>query len=245
MQGLSVGMALVACGNHGQNGILDLGPLLDELDRLQAKVRFLRPNLPPIETAEEWFEWLADRRCDELWLAVDPCPRDLETVIRYGVGACPVWAIYTFGLDTSLIWHASERLSGDELVIELSETIDTGAGWDTDEEPETVLQELQEALAEAQMLAEERGEDEWSERFMTALAVLENATVPFIRIFPDGYGDDRQRRLLEGATLAYVFGRGGWCEWEGTPTPERRELARTALNLYVASVNALQCAING
>lgn len=245
MQGLSIGMALVACGNYSQSGILDLRPLMEEMERLEARMHFVCRDGTTLDAPDEWFVRLRELRFEELWLAVDPCPRDLETVIRYGIGAAPAWAVYTFGVEGTLLWQASERLAGDQLVVELSEWPDNGITWDTDEDPEVVLSELQDALVDAQMLAEERGEEEYSDRFRRALSVLEAVQVPSVALFPEGYGSDGQRRLLEAATLSYVFGRGGWCEWEGTPTAERRELSRAALNLYVASVNAIQSAING
>src|SRR5690606_18770875 len=108
--------------------------------------------------------------------------------------------------------------------------------------------ELYGALQEAADLAAERGENDWADRFLRALASLEDPNAMTEEgnrsLLPKEYGPVEQRQLLAAAAWAYVFGEGGWCEWEGTPTPARQELARVALNLYIATVEAIQAATN-
>lgn len=200
------------------------------------------------ESPALWYRALQRLGTQHIRLSLDPRPRDLETVVLHGVGAAPLWAPFSIGEDRELIWHVSEKRTTEGFDYDL-----LGVPCDPDLQPgpgdlKLAREELLGSLIEASDLAQERGEGEWADRFLNAIAALDDPNALLdegnVGLLPAGYGSVEQRQLLAASAWAYVFGEGGWCEWPGTPTPARQELARVALNLYVATIEAIQAAVN-
>lgn len=195
-----------------------------------------------------WYHALRRLGTERIRLSLDPRPRDLETVVLHGVGAAPLWAPFSIGPERELIWQVSEKRGPEGFDFDL-----LGVPCDPDLRPgpgdlRFAREELFGSLAEASDLAQERGEADWADRFLNAMAALEDPNALSEEgnagLLPVGYGSVEQRQLLAAAAWAYVFGEGGWCEWPGAPNPSRQELARVALNLYVATIEAIQAAVN-
>lgn len=252
MIGIALGVGLVTYGNRwlATKEVDD-----DSLDQIALRhVRHLRflvggDNLVLLaENPRLWYHALERLGTERLRLSLDPRPRDLETVVLHGVGAAPLWAPFSTGPDRELIWQVAERRSPEGFDFDL-----LGVPCDPDLRPAegdlaAARAELSAALAEATDLATERGEADWADRFHNATAALDDPDALLeagnAGLIPVGYGTADQRQLLAASAWAYVFGEGGWCEWPGTPTPSRQELARVALNLYVATIQAIQSAVN-
>jgi hypothetical protein len=251
--GVALGVSLIAYGNRWfATEEVDEVALSDIALRHVRRLRFLvgGDNLVLLaESPRLWYQSLERLGCGQLRLSLDPRPRDLETVVLHGVGAAPLWAPFSIGAEREMVWHVSERrIAGEGYDFDL-----LGVPCSSDIRPpegnlEGARSELAAALAEASDLALERGEDDWADRFVRATAALEDPLALTEEgnrgLLPVGYGSVEQRQLLAASAWAYVFGEGGWCEWEGNPTPGRQELARVALNLYVATVEAIQAAVN-
>ena len=253
MVGVALGVSLVAYGNRwAETGELDEAGLSAIALRHVTRLRFLvgGDNLVLLaETPRIWYRALERLGSRSLRLTIDPRPRDLDEVVHHGIGAAPLWAPFTYGSERDMIWHvAQRRVAGVGFEFDL---LGTTAPPDQRPEAGDVEQariELTRALVEAGDVAAERGDDEWASRFERALSAMEDPGAMEEDgnrgLLPVGYATVEHRQLLAAAAYAYVFGDGGWCEWEGNENSSRRELARVALNLYVATTNAIQAAVN-
>lgn len=252
MIGIALGVGLVTYGNRWfETREVNEAALREICLRHVRQLRFLvgGDNLVLLaDTPSLWYHALERLGTTRLRLTLDPRPRDLENVVLHGVGAAPLWAPFSVGPERELIWQVSEHRTPEGFDFDL-----LGVPCDSNLRPPmadltSARAELAAALAEAGDLATERGEADWSDRFLNAIASLDDPNALLdagnVSLLPKGYGTVEQRQLLAAAAWAYVFGEGGWCEWPGTPTPSRQELARVALNLYVATIQAIQAAVN-
>lgn len=257
MVGIGLGVSLVTYGNHWlSTGFLDEDGLDSLVDQHARRLRFLLGGIRPgllAQSAGEWFALLRDRGCSTLQLALDPRPRDHDMVVEFGIGASPMWALFTSGPEGGdplhdAVWHVSETsLVTGETDLDLVAVAASQALRPGPSEVDLATNELSSALDEALALATRRGEDHFAMRFQHASAILEQEEdqmdeLPFL--FPEDFGSLPRRRLLTASAWAYVFGEGGWCEWDYPEETGRAELARVALNLYVGTTRAIEAAVN-
>lgn len=259
MAGIGLGVSLVTYGNHWLlTGDLDEDGLDAWVDQHTRRLRFLLGGHCPgllAQSVGEWFALLRDRGCLSLELALDPRPRDHDVVVQIGIGACPVWSLFTLGppngdLLHDAVWHVSETVLGSgETDLDLVAVAANQAIRPAPCAMAMATAELFGALQEAAELSERRGEDEYAARFFHASEILMreddlDEELPFL--FPPNYGSLPRRRLLLASAWAYVFGENGWCEEDDLLEMAcgRAEYARVALNLYVATTQAISTAVN-
>lgn len=248
MNGLEFGVGLVAHGNYWlESGSIDPIALGSLLSRRVHGCRFVGESRT-LESPLAWLEYVREMGDIELRLMLDPRPRDLETVVEHGLGASPMWAPYIVSAQGDRVWHVSRAKKGRLEILELAESRTASMNRPPTGDLSAAESELGEALEDALNLCSERGDEDWYARLIGPRRRWEQSTPDFPkgmgRIWPEGYGSPERRALLYTAMDAYIFGEGGWCEWPGSPSSRRSELARAALNLYVATLTAIEAAVN-